>query len=266
MKSRSMVTWMLRVGLALAIPLAGMAADGQKDRPVSQAPTAQTLPVAKPPMGYGTPGGESGSVRKIVYTPPRVGAPAGRVGGGTRGPGGSLPVLSVLAPDHTGLTTQEQPALYWYIAAPTTHTIELTVISEQAIHPLLETRLPSPSQAGVQRLRLAEHGVRLAPGVQYRWFVALIPDADNRSQDVIASGSIEHTEQSAAVRAQLAQAGTADVPFIYAQAGLWYDALAAISAQIEADPANALVRLQRAELLAQVELAEVAAYEMQRAR
>ena len=266
MKPRSIVTWILRVGLALAIPCAGMAADGPQDRLAPQTTTAQNLPGAKPPTGYGTPGGESGSVRKIVYMPPRVGAPAGRVGGGTRGPGGSLPVLFVLAPDHTGLTTQEQPVLYWYISAPTTQAIELTVISEQAVRPLLEIRLPSPAQAGVQRLRLAEHGVRLASGVQYRWFVALIPDADNRSQDVIASGGIERTEPSAALQAQLVQAGKADAPFIYAQAGLWYDALAAISAQIEAAPANTLVRQQRAELLAQVELAEVAAYEMQRAR
>jgi hypothetical protein len=177
-----------------------------------------------------------------------------------------LPVLYVLAPDHTGLTTQEQPTLYWYISTPTTHTIELTVISEHAVRPLLETQLPSPSQAGVQRLRLAEYGVRLAPGVQYRWFVALIPDADNRSRDVIASGSIERTALSAALQVQLTQAGKADAPFIYAQAGLWYDALAAISEQIEAAPANTLVQQQRAELLAQGELAEVAAYEMQRAR
>jgi hypothetical protein len=153
--------------------------------------------------------------------------------------------------------------LYWYISAPTTHPIELTVTEEQAIRPLLETPLPSPSQAGVQRVRLAEYGIRLAPGVQYRWFLALIPDADNRSQDVIAGGIVQRVEPPAALRAQLAQASEAQAPFIYAEAGIWYDALAALSEQIAATPAGARMRQQRAALLEQVGLSEVAKYDLQ---
>jgi len=52
------------------------------------------------------------------YQPPLRGAPGGRVGGGTRGTGRETFVLSVLAPDHTGLTVSEQPALYWFISNP----------------------------------------------------------------------------------------------------------------------------------------------------
>src|SRR5437867_13335867 len=49
-----------------------------------------------------------------VYKPPLRGAPGGRVGGGTRGTQErDIFVLSVLAPDHTGLTTREQPSLFW---------------------------------------------------------------------------------------------------------------------------------------------------------
>ena len=112
----------------------------------------------------------------------------------------------------------------------------------------------------MQRLRLAEHGVRLAPGVQYRWFVALIPDADNRSQDVIASGSIQRIEPPAALQAQLAQTGKADAPFIYA-AGRDLVRCAGRTSQSKSrrPRPTRCVRQQRAELLAQVELAEVAA-------
>src|SRR5688500_14153006 len=75
-----------------------------------------------------------------IYKPPRVGTPAGRVGGGTRGLG-VLPTLYVLAPNHVGLTTQAQPSLYWYLSQSTTTPIELTVIDAQGVSPLLETRL-----------------------------------------------------------------------------------------------------------------------------
>ena len=43
------------------------------------------------------------------YNPPSRGAPAGRVGGGTRGLR-ALP-LAALAPSHTGFTLSAQPAL-----------------------------------------------------------------------------------------------------------------------------------------------------------
>src|SRR3954467_3412661 len=54
-----------------------------------------------------------------AYVPPMPGAPQRRVGGATRGVGRALPTVVVLAPNHAGLTTVEQPELYWYISAPT---------------------------------------------------------------------------------------------------------------------------------------------------
>src|SRR4030095_7120345 len=80
-----------------------------------------------------------------VYNPPKRGAPAGRVGGGTRGgTQRDVFVLSVLAPDHSGFTTNEQPSLYWYISNSTSLPIELTLMDPQGIQPILETRLPAP--------------------------------------------------------------------------------------------------------------------------
>lgn len=251
MKHVRMIVALGVAGLVVALTFSGVAGEAPK---------------APAPGGEVRSGSASSATQLLVYKPPRVGAPVGRVGGGTRGHGDPLPVVLALAPDHTGLTTQEQPALYWYISAPTTHAIELTVIEEQAIRPLVETRLPSPAQAGVQRVRLAEYGIRLKPEVQYRWFLALIPDADNRSQDVVAGGIVQRIEPPAALPARLAQAGEVQAPFIYAEAGIWYDALAALSEQIAATPADTRLRQQRAALLKQVGLSEVAQYDLQTAQ
>src|SRR5262249_44782001 len=80
-----------------------------------------------------------------VYNPPSRGAPGGRIGGGTRG-GGNIFVLSVLAPDHSGLTTSEQPSLYWFISKTTSLPVEVTLMDPQGIKPILETQLPAPTQ------------------------------------------------------------------------------------------------------------------------
>jgi hypothetical protein len=188
-----------------------------------------------------------------VYNPPSRGAPGGRIGGGTRG-GGNIFVLSVLAPDHSGFTTSEQPSLYWFISKPTTLPIELTVMDSQGIKPLLETKLPSPAEPGIQRVRLADYNVHLAPGAAYRWFVAVVPDADRRSKDILAGGAIERVDLQEDVKAKLAQASDKEVPFVYAQAGLWYDALKSISDLIDAAPQNQELRNERTALLKQVGL------------
>lgn len=192
-----------------------------------------------------------------VYRPPKRGAPGGRVGGGTRGVQREVFVLSVLAPDHTGLTVSEQPFLYWFISKPTSFPVELTVMDAQGIQPILETRVPSPVQAGVHRVRLADYDIRLSSGAAYRWYVAVVPDPDRRSKDILAGGTIERVEVPEGIKSKLAQAGNEGLPFLYAEAGLWYDALMAISDLIEAAPQDQELQKRRAAMLAQVGLPAV---------
>lgn len=188
-----------------------------------------------------------------VYNPPSRGAPGGRIGGGTRG-GGNVFVLSVLAPDHSAFTTSEQPSLYWFISKPTSLPVEVTLMDPQGVKPILETQLPSPTKAGIYRVRLADYNIHLAAGAAYRWFVAVVPDADRRSKDILAGGAIERVDLQDDVKAKLAKASDKEVPFVYAQAGLWYDALNSISNLIDSAPQNQELQNQRTALLKQVGL------------
>lgn len=191
-----------------------------------------------------------------VYSPPSRGAPGGRVGGGTRG-GQNVFVLSVLAPDHSGFTASEQPSLYWFISKPTSLPVELTVMDPLGVKPILETQLPSPTQAGIQRVRLGDYNVHLAPGAAYRWFVAVVPDADRRSKDILAGGAIERVDLQEDFKTKVAKASEKELPFVYAQAGLWYDALNSISDLIDAAPQNQELHNQRTALLKQVGLPSI---------
>jgi hypothetical protein len=192
-----------------------------------------------------------------VYKPPKRGAPGGRVGGGTRGIQREVFVLSVLAPDHSGFTTSEQPSLYWFISAATSLPVELTVMDPQGVQPILETRITAPVQPGVHRVRLSDHNIRLSTGAPYRWFVAVVPDADRRSKDILAGGAIERVDLSEELKLKVAKAKKFELPSLYAEAGLWYDAVAAISELIEAAPKDQGLRKERASLLTQVGLAGI---------
>ncbi|HEY7520741.1 MAG TPA: DUF928 domain-containing protein [Methylomirabilota bacterium] len=194
------------------------------------------------------------SVAVPVYKPPLRGAPGGRVGGGTRGTPRDMFMLTALAPDHSGLTMQEQPPLFWFISGSTSFPVELTITDPRAPRPLVETRLTSPVPAGVHAIRLADHGVRLAPGVQYRWFVAVVPDQGRRSRDILAGGTIERIDVPDALRSRVETTPREQLPFVYAEAGLWYDALATVSELIERAPGSREHRQQRSALLSQVGL------------
>jgi uncharacterized protein DUF928 len=191
-----------------------------------------------------------------VYKPPLRGAPGGRVGGGTRGTGNVF-VLSALAPDHTGVTASEQPSLYWFISSATSLPVEVAIMDPQGVKPLFESRLPGPFEKGVHRIDLAELGVRLAPGVPYRWSVTVVPDPNRRSRDILATATIERIELPDALRAKLPQASKSELPALYAEAGLWYEALATLSELIDRTPQDATLRQQRAALLSQVGLPDI---------
>jgi hypothetical protein len=233
MKTMTFATVFVLTVLVLGMPLSGLAQQPQQP------------PKPEPSATGATP----------VYKPPLRGAPGGRVGGGTRG---TTPrdmfVLSALAPDHSGLTTQEQPPLYWFISGPTSFPVELTITDPRAPKPLVETRLPSPVAAGVHAVRLADLGIRLDPGVQYRWFVAVVPDQARRSRDILAGGTIERVDVPDTLRSRMGSTSREQLPSLYAEAGIWYDALATVTELIERAPTNRDHRRQRSALLSQVGL------------
>ena len=215
--------------------------------------------------GYLLPQNAEAQIADIVtYTPPQRGAPGGREGAGTRGLQ-TLPTLAVLTPkDHTGLTVQEQPVLYWYLSQETQHPVDLILTDRQSVKPLLETRLHPPLQPGIQLVRLADYNIRLAPGVAYKWSVSLITDPTQHSRDIVTAGTIARIEPPDELRRQLGQADKRTSARLYGTAGLWYDTIATLSELIDALPQDTLLRQQRATLLDQEVLTEAAAYDRQR--
>ena len=201
----------------------------------------------------------------LTYRPPLRGAPATRVGGGTRSLGPRPVTLHVLAPSETGFTTRERPTVYWYISETLTNPVELTItISEPLKHatpPALEITLQPPIAKGVHALRLGDHGVTLKPGVEYHWFVAVVGNPAQRSADVVAGGAIQRVANADAVQRRLDQVPQQRWAAVYAESGIWYDAIEELSRQISANPGDARLRQQRAGLLEQVGLNEAAAFD-----
>ena len=227
--------------------------------PVQAQTQGQTQPpvqVQAPAQGQSQP--QTSDSATAIYRPPLRGAPSRRVGGATRGSGDTDLVLNVLAPDQTGLTMQAQPTLYWYASKPTNTLIELTLISDTAETPVMSKNL-QVTPGGVQSIDLASYGVTLSPDTEYEWFVSVVSNTNQRSKDMTSGGTIRRVAPDPVVVARAAAAAERAAPRIYAEAGLWYDAIASLSRLIERNPADVELRSLRASLLDQIGLAAVAA-------
>jgi hypothetical protein len=201
------------------------------------------------------PNKSNSAMKMPMYQPPRRGAPSIRVGGGTRGISGEMPSIHVLAPDHVGLTENEQPTLSWYMSKPGSMRVEVLVVNENAIDPILEIKIDAAKlKEGIQSINLADYGVKLKPGLQYQWSVVLTPEKGHHSGDIASSGMIELKKLTSSVKSKLKKSKSQEDVFIYAQEGYWYDAMAQLTTLIKKNPKNESFKKQRKELLKQVGL------------
>jgi len=193
------------------------------------------------------------------YKPPVRGAPARRVGGSSRG-AENLPFVSVIAPDHVGYTVSAQPVLYWFVSKRSPVRVEITLIDSAGVKPVVEASITS-AEPGIHRFSLAEHNVRLTPGEEYQWSVSLVADDRQRSNDVVSQGALKFVAAPPQLASRLAGLPREAQAKSYAEQGVWYDAIAALSDWIEQKPSDRALRVARAALLEQVGLKDAAAFE-----
>jgi hypothetical protein len=171
------------------------------------------------------------------YKPPARGAPGGRVGGASRGTVKAtmpLPTIELLAPDgNAGQTTSPTPILYFYVSQPITWRTQFTISAPLRPDPVIEVNIPAPQQAGVYAIRTADFHVQLQSGVLYTWSVSVILNPKAPSRDIVASASLLRTAADPTLESELRGAPRNRRARLLAQAGFWYDAVAA-AADMEA--------------------------------
>ena len=196
------------------------------------------------------------------YKPPARGAPGGRVGGASRGTVKAtmpLPTIELLAPDgNAGQTTSPTPILYFYVSQPITWRIQFTISAPLRPDPVIEVNIPAPHQAGVYAIRTADYHVQLQPGVLYTWSVSVILNPKAPSRDIVASASLLRTAPDPTLESALHGAPPSRRAALFAQAGFWYDAVAA-AADMEALDRHAALDA----LMNEVGLVEPARYDRQ---
>ncbi len=229
--------------------------------PVAAEDAARSGEVAKPKDGKSVAAAadkpqKKARARMPIYKPPAVGKPTRTVGGGSRGTSNTVPVVLALVPEHVAQSAAPSPSLFWYVdrVPDASWKVLFTLNDVDEDEPLVdEAVLPNPTRPGIYRIRLSEfEGVSLEPGHEYDWSVAIVIDSGDRAKDVVATGWIEGVERSSTLESRLRSEGSDRTVHVYADEGLWYDALTEIDDRLQASPDDAELSAMRANLLDQV--------------
>ena len=155
--------------------------------------------------------------------------------------------LRVLVPG-IGNTISEQPTLYWSISQALSAQFELTLKpimppgSFEFPEPLIDKTLHLSVNKGIQALSLVQHNAKLDINTQYEWSISLVCDSENPSINIFDSGIIKRVEPSNTLNERIKGANERQLPYIYAENGVWYDALDTLSRLIQKDNSLSTVR------------------------
>jgi hypothetical protein len=188
---------------------------------------------------------------RMRYVPPVARNPRRSQGSGSRGCNESLPgdLVTLLIPskDYTAQTTLGHPTFFWHLSQAVSVPMKFSLVEPGVAQPVFVKQIDSP-QAGIVQLELPKDRPELVTGKIYTWSVTVVCNAKRPSANPYFYSWIERVPIPPALEEQLSANGAntratmgmratesslavRDRAAVYAQAGLWYDALALIATQ-----------------------------------
>lgn len=198
------------------------------------------------------------------YNPPQRGIPGRREGAGTRSPvdrciTGTKPLTGLIPANNFGTTTSQTPTLLWYVPSTGAKTAELRLIDDHD-NELFTTTLPLANIPGIVSLQLpAQVTAKMAAQKDYHWQFSLTCNTTDPSKNPFVEGVLQRVTAESGVQQQLKTAGNSrDRATVFAEAGIWHDAIAVLAKERCAKPTDANVNTSWKTLLTSVGLQDLA--------
>ncbi|MEG4441770.1 DUF928 domain-containing protein [Microcoleus sp. AT9_B5] len=172
----------------------------------------------------------------------------------------SQPGLTALAPKNKiGRTVSDYPTFFFYLPQTEAELAEFT-LEDQSGKQIYKQDLTISNLSGVIGVSMpANKNVPpLEAGKSYRWNFTVICDSQDRASDQMETGTVRRVEISADIRSQLEQADPRQKTVIYAENGIWQDALSTLAAIRRANPNDAELAADWESLLDSVTLGKIA--------
>jgi len=200
-----------------------------------------------------------------AFKPPKRADPPPSAGGSTRGYAclkGNKKLVSLTPPNKLGLTLAERPTFFWFVPQSSVKTANFVILADQDENVFYETTLTLPNKPGIVSFMLPNTAPKLAVGKTYHWYLTVVCNSQDSSTNPWIDGWIERTQAEASLSAALAKAQPRKLPSLYAEAGIWHEALATAAQLRRTDPQNLRVRIDWWTLLRSVQLTSIASEQL----
>ncbi|HEY9640586.1 MAG TPA: DUF928 domain-containing protein [Coleofasciculaceae cyanobacterium] len=218
-----------------------------------------------PAQAQNAPGArQRGGATYIKFEPPALGnAPGGRArGGASRGecPTVTQP-LTALVPTINGsvggLTGTDHPTFWFYVpyALTADHPAEFVLLDQHNKYVYQTTLIGGQNpDTGILGVTLPDT-LTLTAGQSYQWVFMVNCEIDN---PIFTRGSIQKITLNAPLAQQIAQAAPLEKARLYAEHGIWFDALTTLAGLKTDQPTDPAIAAAWKSLLESVDLADVA--------
>lgn len=138
-----------------------------------------------------------------------------------------------------GLTVSEYPTFFGYIPETTAQKGEFILIDEDE-HIVYWTDFSMPKQPGIVSVTLPPNALPpLEVNRWYRWYFIAVDNPDGWSNNGTSNtGWIQRIELTETLKEQLNNASPNQLPALYAESGIWHDAVASLLSQRRSEPDN----------------------------
>ncbi|MEA5505874.1 DUF928 domain-containing protein [Halotia wernerae UHCC 0503] len=212
----------------------------------------------------------SQTVRFSPPQPPPDPPPGGRVRGGARRSPLCLeaePKLTALVPSTKapasvinvwGWTTKANPTLWFYVpyTKNSAYSTEF-VLQDQQSNPIYRQAIALPNQPGVISISLPANAPALEVNKQYRWFLTVYCEQEKQSPPIYVEGMIQRVNLNSKVTQQLQTATPLQQSAIYAQNGIWHEALTTLAQLRQKDSQDAALKTAWRDLLTSIGLDDI---------
>ncbi len=176
------------------------------------------------------------SAANVGFVPPADdGAPAYSRGGATRNP--ECDALQVLPENGSGLTAETRPMLQAYFQAGVKRVwVKIESDDGSELYTYGEDEyFTLPEGKGFAEVPLPDSLVELTPNKRYSWTMALLCDSEFDVNSPSVKGGIQRVDSIASL-AETASMSLQEKTRVYAEAGLWYDYISALTLMKEENP------------------------------
>jgi hypothetical protein len=179
-----------------------------------------------------------------------------------RGKCGDLPQgsFTALVPENKiARTVSDYPTFFFYLPQPNAELAEF-ILEDENGNLIYGQALKIKNLSGVIGVSIpANTNVPpLEVGKKYSWVFSLVCDPEDRSADKVERVTVRRVELSADILRQLENADPRRKTFIYAENGIWQDALSNLAAARRTNPNDPVFQTDWESLLDSVRLREIA--------